>query len=319
MESFDRITVDASIMGGKACIRGLRITANTVAGLLSVGRPAEEILQMYPGLEREDLDQAAAYIARKDAEWLSATSAEDRGDYSLPDPPERHGDEGNVVKHLSVSGNVHFLANHYGNSPTILFGAQLYIVPTPGLPTPNRCAPDLLIAFDVDPDLYYRNNGYIVSEQGKPPDFVLEIASASTAELDLGPKRDEYAYLGIAEYWRFDETGQHYGERLACDRLVDGVYRPVEIEVVAEDILQGRSDVLELDIRWHDERLEWFDPNTGRHIMTFDDARAARIEAETRLDEARSARIAAEARELEAEVEEERRLRDGQRSPDVRA
>ena len=39
----------------------------------------------------------------------------------------------------------------------------------------------LLIAFDVDSSLYYRSNGYVISEQGKPPDFVLEVASASTA------------------------------------------------------------------------------------------------------------------------------------------
>ena len=88
-------------------------------------------------------------------------------------------------------------------------------------------APDLLIAFNVEPETYRENNGYIISEQGKPPDFVLEIASRSTGQHDVVDKRPAYAGLGIPEYWRFDETGEFQGTRLAGDRLVDGRYEPV--------------------------------------------------------------------------------------------
>ena len=125
----------------------------------------------------------------------------------------------------------------------------------------------------------------MVSEQGKPPDFVLEVASESTAERDLGPKRDDYAAFGIPDYWRFDETGEHYGYRLVGERLVDGVYEPIEIANLTDDTLQGHSEVLDLDIRWHAGRLEWYDPETGRHIVTLDDVRAARIRAEARTRE----------------------------------
>ena len=58
-----RITLDPSVMGGKACIRGLRVTAGTVLGLLAAGRTHEEILQAYPYLEREDIEEALAYAA----------------------------------------------------------------------------------------------------------------------------------------------------------------------------------------------------------------------------------------------------------------
>ena len=220
---------------------------------------------------------------------------------SLPDPPRGCSDEGNWFDHLSVNGNVYFLVQHFGREDTTIYGGRLYIVPGPGTPSDHWQVPDLLIAFDVDSDLYHRNNGYVISEQGKPPDFVLEVASESTGERDLGPKRDDYAVFGIPEYWRFDETGEHYGERLAGERLVEGEYRPIEIASLAGDILQGRSDVLNLDIRWHDGRLEWYDPGTGRHIPTFDDER-------TRADSAREARLRAEARTRELE-EELRRLR----------
>ena len=223
------------------------------------------------------------------------------GEFSLPDPPRGQSDEGNWVTHLSVNGNVYFLVHHFGREDTTIYGGRLYIVPRPGTLSDHWQVPDLLIAFDVDSSLYYRSNGYVISEQGKPPDFVLEVASESTAERDLGVKRDDYAAFGIPEYWRFDETGEHYGDRLAGERLVDGVYEPIEIEQLAGDILQGHSDVLALDIRWHDGRLEWYDPETGRHIATLDDERAARIQAETRVESAE-----ARTRELEEEL---RRLR----------
>lgn len=63
MKAFPRNTFDPSVMGGKACIRGLRVTAGTIVGLLAAGRTAEEILAAYPYLEREDIDQSLAYAA----------------------------------------------------------------------------------------------------------------------------------------------------------------------------------------------------------------------------------------------------------------
>lgn len=63
MERFTRITFDPAVMGGKACIRGMRVTVGTVVGLLAAGRSHEEILKAYPYLEREDIDQALAYAA----------------------------------------------------------------------------------------------------------------------------------------------------------------------------------------------------------------------------------------------------------------
>ena len=66
---------------------------------------------------------------------------------------------------------------------------------------------------------------------------------------------------------------------------MDGVYEPIEIERLSENNLQGHSDVLDLDIRWHDGRLEWYDPATGRHIVTLDDERVRADAAETRVRE----------------------------------
>jgi uncharacterized protein (DUF433 family) len=61
--AFERITVDPAQMGGLPCIRGLRVTVSAVVGQLAVGRTAEEILDDYPYLEREDIYAALEYAA----------------------------------------------------------------------------------------------------------------------------------------------------------------------------------------------------------------------------------------------------------------
>ncbi len=63
MRNLDRITIDPGVMGGKACIRGMRVTVGMVIGLLAAGRSHAEILEAYPYLEREDIDQSLAYAA----------------------------------------------------------------------------------------------------------------------------------------------------------------------------------------------------------------------------------------------------------------
>lgn len=63
MKKLDRITFDPAVMGGRPCIRGLRVTVGTVVGLLAEGKTRDEILQLYPYLETADIDEALAYAA----------------------------------------------------------------------------------------------------------------------------------------------------------------------------------------------------------------------------------------------------------------
>lgn len=60
---FERITFDPGVMGGRACIRGLRVTVATIIGLLAAGRTESEVLQAYPYLEAEDIRAALAFAA----------------------------------------------------------------------------------------------------------------------------------------------------------------------------------------------------------------------------------------------------------------
>jgi uncharacterized protein (DUF433 family) len=66
MAQLDRITQDPAVMGGKACIRGMRVTVGMIVGQIGAGHSIEEILADYPYLEREDVLQALCYAA-----WLA--------------------------------------------------------------------------------------------------------------------------------------------------------------------------------------------------------------------------------------------------------
>jgi uncharacterized protein (DUF433 family) len=63
MDLLQRITRDPAVMGGRPCIRGMRVTVGTVVGLLATGRTHEEILQAYPYLEADDIRAALSYAA----------------------------------------------------------------------------------------------------------------------------------------------------------------------------------------------------------------------------------------------------------------
>lgn len=63
MQNFSRITFDPQVMGGKPCIRGMRVTVGALVGLIAAGKTIEEVLTEYPYLEREDVLQALSYAA----------------------------------------------------------------------------------------------------------------------------------------------------------------------------------------------------------------------------------------------------------------
>ena len=233
------------------------------------------------------------------------TRPKSAGAFVLPDTPPREPDEMTSFDSLHSLGNSHHIIRHLGNEDTTLVFTDKYISLDPfSGSTDLRRNPDLAVALNADRDAFLRSNGYIISEQGKPPDFVLEIASRSTARIDVGQKRDDYALMGIPEYWRFDETGEFHGARLAGDRLVEGRYEPMPIVELSDGALEGYSQALNLNIRWERGELGWYDPATGLHIPTFDSERTRADNAQARADSERERAHIAEVRvrELEAEI-----------------
>ena len=64
-----RITIDPRVMGGKPCIRGIRITVGAITGLLASGQSIDSVLELYPSLEREDVYAALAYATWRAEEY----------------------------------------------------------------------------------------------------------------------------------------------------------------------------------------------------------------------------------------------------------
>jgi uncharacterized protein (DUF433 family) len=69
VNTLTRITADPELMGGRPCIRGMRVTVGTVVGLVAAGHTREDILRLYPYLEPEDISEALAYAAWRSDEF----------------------------------------------------------------------------------------------------------------------------------------------------------------------------------------------------------------------------------------------------------
>lgn len=176
----------------------------------------------------------------------------------------------------------------------------------------RRVAPDLFIAFDVDVAGIYENlPNFWIWEIGKAPDFVMEVASPSTAANDLGWKRELYQRLGVQEYWRFDPTGGRlYGKSVAGERLVAGRYEEYSLQFGDDGSVRGHSELLDVVFYWNGEEFDALDPETGLTIdkrvaaeSWADREQQARVVAEAALSLEQAARSQAEARANAAEAE----------------
>lgn len=217
----------------------------------------------------------------------------------LPDSRE----QGSYLREIAI-----ILAGFFLGDPTVEVDSDTFIYFIEGDPN-RRVAPDLLIAFGVSKESLERNNVYLVWEVGKFPDFILEVGSSSTANNDLGPKRALYAELGAREYWLYDPTGgEHYGEPLVGEYLVDGEYRRFEMMPDPDGNPRIHSPLLNLDLRWEEERLHFYDPVSGVWLENYQEVTDRARAAEAKVEAERAARESAQDRiaQLEAEL---RRLR----------
>ena len=198
------------------------------------------------------------------------------------------------------------LRSRYRRNPDVFVGGDLLMYYERGDPT-RRVAPDVFVIFGV-PD--HDRMSYRLWEEGKAPDFALEVASESTWREDLGRKRDLYAKLGIGEYWLFDPQGEFFDPPLRGLVLQNGEYGelPGRME---NGVRVLRSRVLGLDLRAEGSALRFRNPVTGEDLRTLEEETAARQRAEAQRDQeakahqrAQAANRSAQARnaELEAQV-----------------
>ena len=223
--------------------------------------------------------------------------------YEEPEPVEDGMHQEPVINEV-----IYLIRDHFRDDTSVFVcgGGFIFYDPSDGN---RRVAPDLYIVFDVDSE-GIRGEGlsnYLMWRTGKQPDFVMEVASPSTADNDLGHKRNLYADLGVREYWRLDPTGgELYGQPLVGERLVDGEYRPLELHTAEDGTIWSYSEALDLRIHWGTDLRELFDVRdvTGRTINRAALEREARAAAEIRESHERETREAAEEARLAAEVRE---------------
>lgn len=211
------------------------------------------------------------------------------------------------------------LANYYRERDDVYVVGNLllYYEPSPGPDVRGKSvSPDLMVVLGAPKHM---RSFYMLWEEPKAPDFVVEIASESTYRSDLGEKRDTYARIGVLEYWLYDPKGDHLEPPLQGFRLVEGRYEPISTAEQADGTLIGRSEVLGLELRLYpDDRFRFHDPASGQDLLSHDETDAAwqreaqaRQQAEGRLQESETARKA-----LEAEIRNlRRRLRERAQEP----
>ena len=208
--------------------------------------------------------------------------------------------------HLYETSIVTSLAIHFAGDSDVTVASEVPVGPT--LPVRDDARiPDLMMMRGGDRDLMEEQRGYAIDRQGKAPDFVLEVASPTTGRADYTDKRRDYERYGVLEYWRFDPSGGEYHDTaLAGDRLLEGVYQPIDIEVLSEGRLRGYSEALGLYVCWDEGMLRFFDPLTQSYLRSHEESEthareeaAARSRAETHAREEAAARSRAEARTQE--------------------
>ena len=166
---------------------------------------------------------------------------------------------------------------------------------------PKACvAPDVFVVLGAPG---HDRRSYKLWEEPKAPDFALEITSQSTVGEDQGVKRGLYAFLGVAEYWQYDPTGDYLDPPLAGLRLVDGNYWRIPVRTDAEGTWIGLSEVLGLTLVLDRDGFHFVDPDSGTRLPTYSESEQARAAAEQARLVAEQARLVAERERLAAEQE----------------
>ena len=218
---------------------------------------------------------------------------------------------------------IEMLENHFRSRPDVYVSGNLLLYYEEGNPKAS-VAPDVFVVFGIERK---QRRTYRLWEEGKGPDFVLELVSKNTYRNDLGDKKDLYAsVLSVKEYYLYDPDGQYLPSPLLGYRLEeDGAYSPIQpVEVMSLRAQRSNllpSFVLGLELGIRDDELKLYNPLTKewvlkpveqaeekaqRESLTRRQAEARAQQAEARAQQESLTRRQAEARAQQAEARAQR-------------
>ncbi|MCH8289890.1 Uma2 family endonuclease [Candidatus Poribacteria bacterium] len=189
---------------------------------------------------------------------------------------------------------IDILRNHFKDRPDVYVSGNLLLYYEEGNPR-KSVAPDVFMVFGVEKK---PRRTYLLWEERKGPDFVIELSSKKTYRKDLKEKKDLYArILGVKEYYLYDPDGQYLQPSLQGYRLVDGIYSP--IQTVGNRL---PSQTLGLELGEETGVLRLYDPLTKNWVLKpVEQAEVKAQQAEAKAQQEAKARRQAETRAQQAE------------------
>ena len=185
------------------------------------------------------------------------------------------------------------LEAHFSHNPSVYISGDIMMYYVEGSPN-KSVSPDVLVSFGIG---MKARRTYLVWEEGKVPEFVMEFSSKNTYQNDLTGKMDIYASLKIQDYFLYDAEGLYLPSPLMGFELVDGIY----VAVPPGENGGLHSSSLGLDFHLRDEGLGIYDPVANEWVRTRVEAEAIRADTA----EARTAQEATRADTAEARTAQE--------------
>ena len=179
----------------------------------------------------------------------------------------------------------------FADQPQVYVSGNLLIYYEEGNPKAS-VAPDVFVVFNRPKGK--RSSYKVWQEDNQYPSFVLEITSKSTVSEDQGTKRGLYAFWGVSEYFQYDPSADYLEPPLQGHQLIDGNYLPLPATTLPEGGLSIASQVLGLELHLEQGELRFYDPKTGKKLLSHAETEAARqtAEAARQTAEARAERLA---------------------------
>ena len=191
-----------------------------------------------------------------------------------------------------LSYGVNVLQYYFRHQENVYVSGHLFIYYQKGIPD-AVVSPDVFVIKGVSNKK--RRIYKVWEEDNKVPNWVLEVTSNSTHYTDSESKPRNYAYMGVAEYFQYDPTGDYLQpQQLQGFRLVNGRYEPIVPEFLQEGVLSISSEVLGLDLHLISGDLRFYDPATEKLLPSYSQTRRLLTQAEQERDGEAQARAQVE-------------------------